>query len=70
MTEQTEASFEVVIERLETLVGQLEDGGLSLDNALKLYEEGIALTRRGTELLDGVEQRIIELQRDTDGEDE
>ena len=69
MSEQAENSFEDVIERLEALVGQLEGGGLTLDRALKLYEEGIALTRRGSELLDGVEQRITELQKDSAGDE-
>ena len=63
MTDQTEVSFEGVIERLEALVDQLEGGGLSLDHALKLYEEGITLTRTGADLLDGVERRITELQK-------
>ena len=63
MTDQTEVSFEGVIERLETLVDQLEGGGLSLDHALKLYEEGITLTRTGADLLDGVRDELLNYKR-------
>ncbi len=64
MTDDKQPAFEEVLEKLEALVQQLEAGGLSLDTALKLYEEGVSLTRVGNTLLEGVERRIIELQKD------
>lgn len=64
MSEENAPVFENVLEKLEDLVQRLETGGLSLDEALKLYEEGVALTRVGNQLLEGVERRIIELQKD------
>ena len=66
MSEENAPVFENVLEKLEDLVQRLETGGLSLDEALKLYEEGVALTRVGNQLLEGVERRIIELQKDNE----
>ena len=63
MSEKQETEFEDVIQRLESLVKQLETGGLSLDTALKLYEEGVGLARTGNEMLEGAEMRITELQK-------
>lgn len=72
MTEQTEERFEDIIERLDQLVQRLESGGLSLDEALKVYEEGVGLARTGNQLLEGAENRIEELQKNlaADGESE
>ncbi len=72
MTEQTEQRFEDIIERLDHLVQRLESGGLSLDEALKVYEEGVGLARTGNQLLEGAENRIEELQKNlaADGEAE
>ena len=66
MSEENAPVFENILEKLEDLVQRLETGGLSLDEALKLYEEGVALTRVGNQLLEGVERRIIELQKDNE----
>jgi exodeoxyribonuclease VII small subunit len=63
MSDEKKQGFEDVIQRLEELVGQLETGGLSLDAALKVYEEGVRLARTGNEMLEGAELRIIELQK-------
>ncbi len=65
MTGENEAPprFEDIIERLEGLVSELESGGLSLDEALKRYEEGVGLARQGNAMLEGAERRIEELQR-------
>ena len=72
MTEQTEERFEDIIERLDALVQRLESGGLTLDDALKVYEEGVGLARTGNQLLEGAENRIEELQKNlaSDGEAE
>lgn len=56
-----EASFESVLQRLQTVVSQLEGGELPLEQALVLFEEGVRLSRVGTERLDRAEARIDEL---------
>ncbi|MGC9404316.1 MULTISPECIES: exodeoxyribonuclease VII small subunit [Vibrio] len=58
-------SFEATIEELDTLVEQLENGELALDDALKKFERGIALARVGQTKLSDAEQRVsILLQND------
>jgi exodeoxyribonuclease VII small subunit len=52
------ASFETSMLRLETVVERLEDGELSLEDALRLFEEGVALTRQCGERLSDAERRI------------
>ncbi|MDY0060905.1 MAG: exodeoxyribonuclease VII small subunit [Myxococcota bacterium] len=51
-------AFEEVLDRLDTIVQQLEGGGSSLEEALRLYEEGVRLSRLGTKALDEAERRI------------
>ena len=60
MTDKTELKFEDVISKLETLVSELENGGLPPMTCL--YEEGCT-ARSGHGLLGGAEQRIEELQK-------
>ncbi|MCK6265331.1 exodeoxyribonuclease VII small subunit [Vibrio sp. ZSDE26] len=58
-------SFEATIDELDTLVDQLENGDLALDDALKKFERGIALARSGQTKLSDAEQRVsILLQND------
>ena len=59
--------YEQLIERLEETVTQLESGGLSMDDAITTYEQGVALSAQAQRLLDAAEQRIREL-RESDEE--
>ncbi len=63
-----EMPFEAAMERLEIIVKTLEGDGVSLDESLALYEEGIALLRRCNRELDTAEQRVRILKRTPDGE--
>ncbi len=60
-------SFEEALERLETIVEELETGSLSLEQSLARYEEGMRLSRRLTTTLDQAEKRI-ELLVEGEGE--
>lgn len=66
MTEQ-KLSFEQATRRLDEILSALEEGNESLDDSLKLYEEGVALLRSCTALLDSAEQRVQMLQLKSDG---
>jgi exodeoxyribonuclease VII small subunit len=50
--------FEKALEELEAVVERLEDGELSLEEALKQFERGIKLTRQCQEALEGAEQKV------------
>ena len=54
--------YEVIVERLKSAVERLEDGGLTMDDAIAAYEEGVALAAQAQRLLDAAEQRIRELR--------
>jgi exodeoxyribonuclease VII small subunit len=56
-----ELPFEEALERLETIVEELEAGSLTLEESLARYEEGIRLSRRLTASLDEAEKRIERL---------
>ena len=58
---QSEPSFESSLTALEERVRRIDAGDLPLEDALRLFEEGVALARECHERLDSVEQRIIEL---------
>lgn len=60
-------SFEKSLEKLEEIVSKLEDGDLSLDESLKLFEEGVKLSRECQEKLASAERKIQKLTDDGDG---
>ena len=59
--EEDAPTFEHALERLETIVEELEGGSLSLEESLARYEEGVRLSRRLTQTLDQAEKRIERL---------
>jgi exodeoxyribonuclease VII small subunit len=60
-------SFEQILEKLEGVVGVLEQGDTPLEQALSTFERGVALARLGTRRLDDAERRIEILLRDEQG---
>lgn len=69
MTKVTDAplSLETRLSRLETIVAVLEREDLELDEALRLYEEGIGHLRSAQETLRQAELRIERLVEAADG---
>lgn len=57
-------SFEDAMAKLETIVSNLENGKCSLDDSLKLFEEGTKLTTLCRKKLETAEQRIKQLKND------
>ena len=64
---ETSKSFEASMERLETIVRQLEQGNAPLEESLKLFQEGTALVQSCAKLLDSAEQEIVKLTKTADG---
>lgn len=60
--------FEEALARLEAIVKDLEEGDLKLEESLRLFEEGVSLTRLCTTRLDEAQRRIDLLTRGTGGE--
>jgi exodeoxyribonuclease VII small subunit len=63
----TDLKFEDCLTRLEQIVGQLEAGTLSLDDSLRVFEEGIGLARHCAKYLADAERRIEVLAKDEAG---
>lgn len=57
-------SFEQALSRLEQIVVSLEKGDLSLEDSLRLYEEGIARARFCQARLESAEAKIEVLSQD------
>ena len=53
-----EVKFEEALERLNEIVENLESGDLSLDESLKVYEEGVKLIKLCTERLNEAQKKI------------
>ncbi|ETJ48641.1 exodeoxyribonuclease VII small subunit [Pseudoalteromonas agarivorans] len=51
-------SFEQALEELSTIVGEMEQGDLSLEQSLKQFERGIALANASTGKLQQAEQKV------------
>lgn len=51
-------NFENQLEELEAIVDQLEDGDLPLDEALKIFEKGVKLSRQCQKHLAEAEQKV------------
>lgn len=56
-------SFEKMMTRLEEIVATMEKGSCDLEESMKLFEEGVALTAKCEERLTSARQKIIELSR-------
>ncbi|MBI4429096.1 MAG: exodeoxyribonuclease VII small subunit [Ignavibacteriales bacterium] len=61
-------SFEESLKRLEKIVESLEQGKVTLDEAVDLYEEGIRLSKLCSEKLKSAELRIKKLTKDMNGQ--
>lgn len=68
MNEAPAPSFEEALQQLEQIVQKLEKGELALEESLKLYEEGIRLSRLCHGKLEEAEGKIEMLMKDARGE--
>jgi exodeoxyribonuclease VII small subunit len=58
---ETEPTIEEALTRLEAIADRLEDPALDLDEAVRLYEEGLSLYERSAKRLDAADLRITKL---------
>jgi len=61
MAKQT---FETAMNRLESIVHELESGDLNLDEALKKFQEGVKLSKFCSNKLDETEKKVSILLKD------
>jgi exodeoxyribonuclease VII small subunit len=60
-------SFEESLKKLEVIVDKLEKGDLSLEESLKLFEEGVGLSATCKKELDEAEGKVQMLVKQRDG---
>jgi exodeoxyribonuclease VII small subunit len=58
MADEPGPGFDQILVRLREVVQRLESGELSLEQSLAVYEEGVALARKGQQLLASAEKRV------------
>lgn len=64
---KNKSSFEKDFERLEEIALKLESGDITLEEALKLFEEGVTLSKRLIETLNQAELKVNQLRRELNG---
>ena len=65
--EKKEVEFETALKKLETIVDHLENGELSLEAALKQYEEGVRMAEICTKRLSEAERKVEVLMKTSGG---
>ena len=63
-------TLEQSFEKLEQIIGNLENGDVSLEDSFKLYNEGMKLIQNCNQHLDKVEKKIVVLNQKEGDEDE
>ena len=63
-----EPKFEEALARLEAIVKELEGGDLPLEDSLRLFEEGVRLTRSCSSRLETAQRRVDLLSRSAGGD--
>ncbi len=63
MAAKPKTDFETALAELEKLVERLEHGELPLDDALRTFEQGVALTRQCQSALKAAQQKVEILLR-------
>lgn len=59
--------FEEALARLEAIVAELERGELPLEDSMRIFEEGIKLSKVCLKMLEEAERKVEILVKDKDG---
>lgn len=66
MSKKEEVNFEELIQKLEEITNKLEKEQLSLDESVKLFEEGMHISKQCNSKLEDAEKRITILINQND----
>lgn len=67
MTAKKKLSYEEKLRQVEGMITAMEAGGLSLEETLRQYEEGMSLLGEMEKELNEAQQRLTVLRRQADG---
>ena len=59
-------TFEEKLKRIDEICCSLESGKLSLDDSIKIYEEGMKLTKECLDTIDNAKGKIVEIKKKLD----
>jgi exodeoxyribonuclease VII small subunit len=62
--EQSNITFEEAMEKLESIVGRLEDGEVPLEESINLYKEGMELSKWCHDKLKTAEEQLTLIMKD------
>ena len=62
--EQLNITFEEAMEKLESIVGRLEDGEVPLEESINLYKEGMELSKWCHDKLKTAEEQLTLIMKD------
>ncbi|MFC3039023.1 exodeoxyribonuclease VII small subunit [Virgibacillus xinjiangensis] len=64
MSEEKEISFEEAMEKLEEIVGKLEQGDVPLEKAINYYQEGMTLSKLCSDKLKNVQDKMTKIMNE------
>lgn len=67
MAAKKKLTFEEQLTQVEALIAQMEAGGLSLEDSVKRYEEGLQMLSALEKELASAQQRLTVLRKNQDG---
>lgn len=70
MAAKKKLSFEEQLAAVESLIGKMESGGMSLEESMKRYEEGVAMLSSMEKELTAATQRLTVIRKNAGGEEE
>ena len=56
--------LEEKLKRLETIASRIQNPNIGIDDALKLYKEGISLSKKCKDIILSIETEVKELSKD------
>jgi len=59
-----ELTFEQAMEKLEKIVGKLEEGDVPLENAINYYQEGMHLAKFCSDKLNTVQDKMVKIMNE------
>ncbi|WP_026906647.1 exodeoxyribonuclease VII small subunit [Paucisalibacillus globulus] len=64
MDNYKDLSFEEAMEKLEGIVGKLEEGDVPLEKAISYYQDGMILTKICSDKLNHIQEKMVQIMNE------